>query len=222
MNYLQLVSRLRQEAGVSGTGPSTVIGQTGEMQRLVDWVNWAYIDIQNADLEWRYLVGSFTLTLTPGQAAYTPAEAGISTRFARWLPKSIRLRLTGPGDERLLEPVSYDEYRSIYLTGPQPQSRPVAVSVTPDQKLAFGYLPNLAYTVYGEYIKTPQELTADADEPEMPTQFHSAIVYRALMLYARYESAGEIYQDAYDNYRRIMSQLRNDQGPTITLPESLV
>jgi hypothetical protein len=49
-----------------------------------------------------------------------------------------------------------------------------------------------------------------------------AIVYRALMLYGRYEAAAEIYQDADTNYKRIMRRVDLNQLPDIELAEPLI
>ena len=38
LSFLQMVQRLRQEAGVSGNGPVTVASQSGEYKRLVEIV----------------------------------------------------------------------------------------------------------------------------------------------------------------------------------------
>ena len=222
MTFLELVKRLRQEAGIAGSGPSSVTNQTGELKRLVDWVVSAWTDIQISKTNWLGMRGSFQFTTTVGQRAYTRAQAGISDRFSHWLLDYTSLALSPPNDEVLLEPLSYDEFRRIYMVGPQPQSRPVAVTSSPDLSLMLGYAPNDAYTVRGEYHKQPQTLSLDGDVPEMPTQFHEAILYGALKKYARYMAAGEIYEDAQVNYRRIMDQLEAHQLPMVTPPEPLV
>jgi hypothetical protein len=219
--FLQICQSIRQEAGISGTGPLSVVNQTGEYKRVVDWARSAWLDIQLADPTWRWMRGSFTFVTTPGQGAYTPAEAGIASRFSHWMLEYTSLGLTPPNDDQLIQPLSYDEFRTIYLVGPQPASRPVCVTVAPDQRLLLGYTPNDAYTVRGEYQKTPQMLALDTDVPEMPEQYHEAIVYRALMKYARYEAAPEVMQDAAYNYGRLMMVLRNHQMPMVTGPESL-
>lgn len=221
MTFLELVQRLRQEAGIAGSGPASVTFQTGELKRLVDWVASSWNDIQIAKPNWLWMNGQFQFVTTPGQREYTPAEAGVATRFSSWLTRSVRLGLNPPNDEVLLEPVSYDEYRSIYLVGPQPLSRPVVVSVSPALNLLLGYAPNEAFTVTGEYQKTPQRLAADADEPEMPAAYHEAILYLALTKYARYMAAGEVYEDAMMNYRRIMQHLQVNQLPGVTMAEPM-
>jgi hypothetical protein len=219
--FLELCRDLRQEAGIAGTGPNSVLGQSGESKRIVDWVRRSYNDIQLESSQWRWLTAQFQFTTTPGKQSYSSLEAGITARFDRWNPRSIRLSLEGVQDQIELQYISYDEFRSIYLTGPRPEVRPTVVSISPQQELLLGDVPNLAYTVVGEYQKTLQTLQADSDAPEMPAQYHDAILYWALTKYARYESAPEIYQDAMDNYRRLMGGLRQHQLPFIAQAEPL-
>lgn len=221
MTFLELVKRLRQEAGIAGTGPSSTTFQTGELKRLVDWVSSSWNDIQIAKPNWLWMNRQFQFTTTAGQREYTPAEAGIATRFSSWMTRTVRIGLNPPNDEVLLEPVSYDEYRSIYMVGPQPQARPVVVSVSPTLNLLLGYAPNDIFTVTGEYQQTPQKLLEDADVPEMPEQYHEAILYLALTKYARFMAANEIYEDAMVNYKRIMQQLQIHQLPGVTPAESM-
>ncbi len=42
MNFLSLCQRLRSEARIPGTGPSSVTGQTGELAKIVEWITTAY------------------------------------------------------------------------------------------------------------------------------------------------------------------------------------
>lgn len=55
MTYLELVKRLRQETGVAGDGPSTVIGQSREMKRLCDWIAQSWVEIQEDQNDWLFL-----------------------------------------------------------------------------------------------------------------------------------------------------------------------
>lgn len=219
--FLQLAQRLRQEAGVSGTGPSSVVSQTGEMLRIVDWVRMAWTDIQMARQDWDWLREDFSFSTVSDQRSYTPAEAGIASRFGRWNLNAVGIS-TGPqSDETLLAPMSYASFRSTFMIGPQTTGRPIVVTSMPDQSLGLGYTPNAVFTVRGEYWKSLQTLSADGDTPEAPAQFHDAILYRALMLYARYESAAEIYSDADMNYRRWMGLLQDHQTPMAEMPGTL-
>lgn len=206
---------VRQEAGLSGTGPSAVTGQTGENKRIVDWVKSAWDEIQMYNPDWFWMRGSFSFSTIANDYDYTSSGAGITTRFANWDMGSIRLYQTSVDDEMSLPAILYQDYRTAFLTGLQTATRPVCCSVSPDNQLLLGDKPDGAYVVRGDYFKTPQALAADSDTPEMPEQYHMAIVWRALMKYARYDAAAEIYQDARENYRRIMIQLNNKQMPGI-------
>ena len=219
--YLQLAQRLARECGVSGTGPAAVTNQSGEAGRLVNWIASAWDDLQMARNNWYWMRESFTLTLAPAQRAYTPVEAGIATRFGMWDTKSLRLYKLTKADEIELMWLPYEDFRRSYLIGTENTSQPDYFTIDPQLRLQFGNLPDYAYTVNGEYYKANQTLAADGDTPEMPAQFHMAIVYRAMMMYGRYNSASEIYDDAKENYRRIVARLEMNQMPGIEISEPL-
>ena len=70
MDFLSLCQRMRQECGISGSGPTTVVGQSGNLQRIVDWVNTAWIDIQTTNQDWGWMRASASFTTVSGQATY--------------------------------------------------------------------------------------------------------------------------------------------------------
>ena len=75
-----------------------------------------------------------------------------------------------------------------------------------------GLAPDAIYVLTGEYHRSAQILSADADEPEMPSDYHSLIKYQAMKYYGQYESAQEVVDRANDGIRRIMRQLIRNQG----------
>jgi hypothetical protein len=107
LNFLQLAQKLRQEAGIAGTGPSTTAGQVGELGRVVDWINQAYIDIQEKHDDWNFLRFEFSLPLTIGQAIYPRNINGTNSSdttsyplsnivdMANWREDSMRCYLYG-------------------------------------------------------------------------------------------------------------------------------
>lgn len=44
--YLELCQAFREDIGIAGTGPATVVGQTGILGRIVRWIADADITIQ--------------------------------------------------------------------------------------------------------------------------------------------------------------------------------
>ena len=215
MNYLQLCQRASSEFGMSGAGPSSVLSQTGEYARLVRWIATAWEDLQLERPNWFWMRGSFSFTVTPGDRQYSAADVGIASRFGLWDINSLRIYRVSQNDELPLTFMSYEDFRAAYIIGPQTQSQPLYFTFDPALNLLLGPTPEYAYTVSGEYFKSVQTLAADADTPEMPSQFHLAILYRAMQLYGRYEGAPELVQDGAFNYRRMLRFIELNQMSTV-------
>ena len=217
MNFLQLVNRLKVECGVSGPVLSTVQNLTGEMDRLKSWINAAWVDIQASQEEWEFLRREVGFTLTASKRFYTYTDAGI-TSFGNWKRDSFRLSsvTANYGDEQLLNFVEYTTFRNLYMYANMRNvtARPVAVTVDPSKQLGFGSNPDIPYVVDGEYFMCPTEMSADIDTPSIPDRFHLMIVYRAMMSYAGYESASEVYQRGQVEFNRLNNRLHIDQLPT--------
>jgi hypothetical protein len=219
MNYLQLCQRLRQEARISGTGPTTTVSQTGEYLKVVDWIDTAYEDIQNLHETWKFLQKPFSFTTTVGKRDYTPTEAGYAS-LRRWKHSShgdIRCYLTA-GDEQRLAYLPWDTFRDIYLIGNSrtQTGRPGVFSIEPDDTINFDYLPDQVYTVVGEYYQNPDILSGDTDTPLFPVNFHMVIVYRALMYYGADYAAEEKYTHGQNEYKRLLRRMEQTQLPTLS------
>lgn len=217
MNFLQLCQRTRQECGISGSGPITTVSQVGEMRRVVDWVNTAWLDIQLRPETWQWMRKGFTFGCVVGQHTYTPVQAGISD-FATWNTRHVRVYSGTTENEYSLTYMAYEDFREVYMRGVIASGKPTFFTVTPDKKLRFYPTPNDTYTIYGDYYRTPTELSADSDEPDMPERFHMLVVYGAMRHYADFEAATEVMQAANLNYNRFMRNLEQDQLPEITTP----
>lgn len=89
MNFLQLVNRTRQNCGISSTDLTTVLSQTGENKRIINWVNESWLDIQAMRQDWLWLRKDFSFQTVAGQIAYTPTQIGL-TDFGLWARDSFR------------------------------------------------------------------------------------------------------------------------------------
>lgn len=219
MNYLQLTNRLRQECGVTGPDLTTVQGlsPTTEAARLANWIQNAWNDIQTSKEDWLFLREVFVFNTVAQQQVYTPAEAGLSD-FGSWKRDSFRCSSDGTyADEQLMNYMEWVTFRNLYQYGNMrtTYARPVVVSITPEKNLAFGSIPDQVYRINGEYYTQPVTLSADADAPAIPDRYHMIIVYRAMMYYAGYEAAPEVYQRGEYEYRRLYSRLEIEQLPTV-------
>lgn len=216
---------MKLECGVSGAALTTLINQPLEIQRLVGWVNAAFLEIQESHADWNFMRESFQFNTVLGQQAYTPVQAGIpvsgtETVLGNWKKDSFRLYSTAQGvtNENFMPYYYYDTFRNLYQFSSSRliQTRPIAFTADPDKNLLLGPVPDGVYTVNGEYFIRPYELVADTDVPVLPSQFHLVIVYRAMMHYGAFEAASEVYQRGLTEFNKMKAKLEIDQLPQIT------
>jgi hypothetical protein len=224
--FLQLVQQLRQEVGASGTGPTTCQNQAGESKRLVDWINQAWMEVQEVHPDWDWLRKTFSFQTTAQQPSYTAAYAGL-TDFGIWKKSSLRGYITSMGysNEMVMPWVDYEVYRNLYQYGNMrtTYNRPVCFSIGPLRDLWLGAVPDgVGYTILGDYYSTPQPFVNDTDTPPaaFPDRFWMLIVHKAKTYYALYEENPELFATATADYMRLLGKLENDQLPPIGYGES--
>lgn len=226
MTYLQLCNRMRQKSGISGGDLATCQNQTGEMGRVVSWIDEAYSAVQMIHENWDWMRKTVSFTTTDGKSSYTPAECGVND-LGVWKQDSFRtyITTTGVASEVFLSTLPYDNYRDTYLYGNMrnTKGRPISVAVGPsDLSLNLGLTPDsVGYTVVGEYFHEPKHLVNDADTPSFPSKYHMIVVYRAMMYYGMYEAATEVYQEGLSAYNELVRKLNNDQLQDVTLGNAL-
>jgi hypothetical protein len=235
MTFLELARMVVQQSGtIQGTLPTTVVGQSNRLKLIVDYVNEAYIDIQNAHRMWRWMQSEFTVDTTIGTQRYAGTDctdqntSAQIVRFSTWgfkgdgtdIGLSCYLTSAGPAEEGPLQFINWDRFYESQLRGVQTPNKPRYYSLTNDNKLIISPVPDDVYTLRGKYRKAAQYLTADADTPEMPYEFHTIIKDAALQ-----------YLEAFDEGPRIpavrlrmlpnWSMLEHQQLPQTTWGEPL-
>lgn len=242
MNYLQLVNRAISECGSSLPALTTVSNPAaGETTRMINWVNDAWNEIQLEQYEWNWARTWIQFPTMANQQQYTPsyifANATVyegtaslpagsvitSLALQQWVRKSFRCFITGQGvpGEQICNFMPWDDFRNIYMYANQLSNfaRPVIGSVGPDKSIWFGPIPDnsdgTGYTITCEVWFAPQVLAADADTPLMPPQYHMAIVYKAMLKYAAFESAPEVAAHANEELGPMMNKIYIDQLPTM-------
>lgn len=231
MNFLELARKTRQWSGVTSGTISSVVDQTGATALIVDAVihAWDLIQSKHATWNWRRAEFSYALTAVtpPAEARYTAASFGL-TSFSSWMRdrprdnpvyRSMSLYDTtiGVADEVSLTEIPFELWKVKYGRGSVTALRPTEWAVAPDRRLCLGKPPSMAYTLRGEYWKGPQTLAINDDEPEMPADYHYAIVWRAVVLLTeKDEAAADVYVRAENKYVEIISQLERDQLPSIS------
>lgn len=223
--FLQLVQQLRQECGVSGANPTTTVGQIAEINRLVSWIQAAWVEIQGQRSDWFFMREAVSFQVDPTNGmSYTPTQVG-EPLLASYKRDSFRAYSVafGIGNEQILPYLPYDQFRNLYLFGANRarSERPILFTVDPQKNFLVGPAPNEPYIIDGEVYRQPVEFTGDADYPEMPPQFHLIIVYLAMMKYGAFENAPEVYDRGELEYKRMLVRLTIDQTPQIGFGGSL-
>lgn len=215
MTYLGLVSRLRRECGVTGSNPATVSTLSGEMLRLSNYVNQAWMDIQTLHSDWEFMKQDVSFVTQAGKQKYSTIEMQVAS-FGKYKQDSFTIYTFGdPTDERPLPFLDYDDFRYMFMYGSRRTStnKPVCFSLNGQKDFMLGETPDKQYQISGEGYAMPTEMVNDTDRPAMPGKFHMAIVYGAMMLYGQYEAAPEVHGMGEAQYSKIIAKLANDQLP---------
>lgn len=225
MTFLELVQRFREEAGISGTGPTTVIGQAGQMKMCVNWILRAYQDIQNLHArQWNFLRQEFSFNTIYNTQNYTPAAVTLP-ELSTWVDDSFRFYLTSTGyqSEQWLYYTPWRAFREDYMFGAirTQIGVPMYFTIKPDKSLSLWQIPDAIYTIVGEYYMRAQTMTANADEPIIPEEYQMIIVYRAMMMYAAKVAAPEIYANGKNEYDKLLSELETNELPEIEMAGAL-
>lgn len=225
MTFLELCQAVARESGtISGVRPTTTVGQTGREAKIVAWVQESWRRIQTSRRGWLWRRGEFTASIGTGSQRYTATGLAI-TDWKRWITDAdsltVYLTSTGVSDEGSVPYIDFDRYRAMYERGDRGDgSRPVHWSISPSGELCFPKL-DATYTVRGLYDKALQALSEDADEPDMPEDYHDIIVWDALSLLAEHDE-GETHIVINRGRRdQMFKDLCADQLPRVSLAGAL-
>lgn len=220
MTFLELCKRARQEAGITGSGPTSVLNQTGQLGLLVDWVAQSWIDIQLMRPNWRFMIEEFSFDTVADTRDYLAADYSI-TDMNLWDTASFLIykTATGESDQNRIEYLRYEQWRAAYRTrmNDRGNDRPIAFTLMPNNSVRFEPRPDDVYTIEGDYKRSTQEFSADADVPtNLPDDFHMIIVWQALKYYAHYENALEVMDEAETNFDNLLHRLELEQLPLMS------
>lgn len=208
-DYLSLVQLLHDESGAAGVAPTTVVSQTGEAKRLVNWVRRADLQIQNKWINWKFLRAEFT---TGNQTSDGVATLSKPATLKTWDLATFRIIYPGETVENPLEAVEYEDRKGDVFdttTGP-----PQVVIIMPDNSLRFEQVPDGIYTILADFYVKPTQLAVNTDISVIPEEQHeTAILGRALMYYANHENAPEAKTQGQELYAEGLAELENHQLP---------
>ena len=225
MNRLQLVRRLHLECRITGSRPTTTLNQSGQIERLVSWIDTAWEDLQSLHSNWGWLRSSCSFATVAGRSTYTAAQCGV-TDLGEWIQDSFRAYNTSAGinSEVPLGKIGYDTWRDTYLFGANRStySQPCEIAVTPDKSLAFGPITAAGHTILGDYFRAPSAMADDDEEPTgLPAEFHMLIVYMAMLDYGSAEVAAEVLDRGERKRKSLLGRLEIKYLPQIEFAGAL-
>ena len=171
-----------------------------------------------------------TFNYTLGSALASPATGTITAEATRaadrllpWYARNDRepyllayTTATGTTDEQPVyfrEPGEFLGYydRGAYVS----RGRPVYYTYQPNRVLSVFPLPDKAYTIRYRYRKQISRLLADGATPEMPSEYHIAIVLRAMQYMSTADRNSGKFKSAVQQYQRVWDDLVMHQRPRI-------
>tara|TARA_S200000501_G_C20847068_1_gene754059 strand:- start:582 stop:1205 length:624 start_codon:yes stop_codon:yes gene_type:complete len=206
MNFLSLCQRLVQESGIADGGPATVTSQTGDMGRIVNWINDAWLKIQSSRADWNWMWSTGTSTLTAATSTIT-------------LPSTVETIKRVSLGQSFLQSEDYNDFANAYRV--IQDGEPSVWSVRPDGVMVFNAKPTSNKTVTYESFSVPAEMVNSTDSPGLPDRYHMLIVYEALRCYAQFDEAPELEKRAFLYYEDMLADLQRDQLARIVAPEAI-
>lgn len=210
MNFLEICNEVKNQAEIGGADMTSVTGQTGKLAMVVKWVNRAYMRIATHRDDWQWLFSpAYTFNLSPGKRQYTASEL-LVTDIKKWDIRRPRIYRTSIGlaDETKMDVISYSDWERSLAMGEQVSGKPDFLFTLPGTNtLMFHQVPDAEYTVTLNYWKAASKLVNATDIPLIPEEYQDIITYRALMFYAVYDDATEIYLDAKNEYTSLLERM---------------
>lgn len=205
MNYLQLCKFTRQECGVQGQGPSTVVGRTGLLKKIVEWVRDADLFVQSLYADWGYLWKEFTDDTTLGNDGITKPS-----NFGMWDRESFGVA-RGTTSGKKLRLIDFKEWRENFNV--KSNNPPTAITILPNNNLKLSHPADGTYEIYANYWRQPVEMTANDDEPLYSSNFHRIIIAKAKMWFYEDQESFNQYQTAGKEFTDWLNKLEMFAAP---------
>ena len=201
MTFLELCKVVKREIGISGSGPSSVNDQQGQIAQLVGFVQSADMLIQNLWTDWNFLWDEHEFQTVAEQEGYSPPND-----FGDWDYESFYINW---GSNESFPLKVLNEKKDLKMSGSRTLGTPLYLVVLPNNQLKLNPIPDKEYTLTCSYYKAPTMMTENTSVSAIPEQFHRIIIARAKMLYAEAE---EIYDQMSVNereYRETLAKLES-------------
>lgn len=206
--FLQLCQTVRQECGLSGTGPVAVSGQSGMDAKVVSWTREAIVEVEGLWNDWDFLWSQFSTSTSIGEDdVAAPANIGMWDKDSFYLDQSL-------ATYKKLTPVEYTKWRNTMRNGVIVNQTPDFVIVLPDQNLKLHNPPAAVHTLTADYWKKPARLTANSETASIPEEYERIIIARAKMSYAEHDGVMDILGPSQIEFDVLLDKLEGKYLPS--------
>jgi hypothetical protein len=217
MNFLELCQEVRSECGIQGDGPTSVVGQTGILAKVVRWTREAYTQLQARPLQWDWLQHEIDFPVVAGEGEYDLLSGASWARpdVGRFLDSNSWIKATAAGSQKYRVGVRTHNEFLREVTDRTQVGMPSLVTITPQRLVRFNRVPDQDYTYTVECRLTPEVLSENSHVPAMPEQHHRVIVLAAIKYYARHDGDIQLTQGILDEWRTAYPALVRECVPPI-------
>lgn len=222
MNVIEICQRIHREAGFSGTGPTSLSGNVGQHQHVVDWLQQVWIELQN-EHPWKWMRKTKQFTLTSGKGNYTLADLTLRSTddeknaLGRWYMKRAHIWKTSEGYDShgWLRFLSREQWNYHYRYRSVSDDTPQFWTILDDRSVQLVPAPSSSdWTVALDYFRRPykwkEDTTDDSAVPDLPEEYHMLLVWLALRNETIHDEALNVYNHAQDQIGILKPALRTE------------
>ena len=183
-----------------------------ELNRYINEAQYRF----NGEARWPWLISEGTGTLTASNPNFA-LPAGVP------FPRSINITLTKSGDSKMYQPVRVSPTKgwdlrarhSTTTTASYPRwfyvTAATSAAGTVTYVIRFIPTPNSNMTVDYQYLRRVSDLTTDAAVPDMPVEYHKALVhYAAGTAWLKELNGAQKAREQFELYRAVVEQAKRE------------
>lgn len=211
MNFLELCQKAHKKSGLSGASLPSVENQIGMLAKLVDFVQEADLDIQRSDKRWKFLWAEASSQLLQGVTDYLPADLSLLANNLT----SDQVISAEIDNGQTLKYLSWTDFKlrcQVHIKQGS-TGEPTHYTIMPNGKVRVCPIPEKDLPISVEYYKSPVPMVNNTDTTLIPPEYHSAIVYAALKLFAIEQEDSDLYSMADNKFQMVELELCNNQLP---------
>jgi hypothetical protein len=202
MNYLQLCAKMRRDIGIQGSGPTSVTSQTGNYQRIVDYIADADDEIQSLYEDWDFLRTTVAFNTISATSTYTTAAISAGT-VGKWDVESFAFK-PNTTSYRPLSNVDFHDWKNsgdrYYVNT---DDEPTQFVIDQNESIILIPTPDAVYAVQAEHWVSPSRMAANTDTSVIPSRFHQMIIELATIKYGTYDENNALITAAMYQYDKV-------------------